>query len=442
MFTKTNRKILKFLTLFIIFNCVFAVNEQSESENLMELQTMNYAMPSISIGSVTASFKKPNSTVAKKGPSLEIGTSIGSLSINSSKISINPSQNLNSTTNNKPSTFNTTNNGSASIGSNQKLNSTKNHVPPSNLGISFKNSTNKIESGLSNASSLSNNIKILNNSNISLPNCFYDTAGNMINRLEKTVKYYSNLCSLQNKPKINRLLAISGIVGLIDGYNKLNSTNVSSQLVTAINSLDSFSDFKFSSYLSQIKAAFKSKTDYSNILNNLWPAISDELDLLVRDNNYPIFFRANIWTVIQAIKSINFLKIHYMAKETQCISNTWEGILDLKELSGDSNFMSIIRPEGICKTDATNIHSSASTYENGGIAMTFWGSENLLELGGKRVTPLVGYINNIIVYEYNLIPQNNSVVHQIKILDVIKIIYFRNHLKSKLIPIVRITISQ
>jgi hypothetical protein len=255
--------------------------------------------------------------------------------------------------------------------------------------------------------------------NVSKGECFFDTVGNLITRLQQSNTFYSNLCKLNDKLKIKRLILVSRIVGLIEANQNVPLNKSSSQFTEAIKSLDQFSDFKFSSYLMSIKEAITKGQNYSLIIKNLWSAMSDELDVISKNENYPFFFRQNIWTLIQVERSIIILKEHYAKGMNDCIPNNWEDIVNINDLTNDQNFMQIYRSHGgKTPADAYDVPVYSNAFENGGIALTFWGSENLNELAGKEKSVFVGYINNNRVYEYLLIPQNYTIVHRLKIFDV------------------------
>ena len=265
----------------------------------------------------------------------------------------------------------------------------------------------------------SNSIKI-SDSNSTLANCFYDRADFMIGRLQASVSYYSNLCSLSGKVRVNRLITVAGIIFDIFVYNSYPNITVKAGFVDQVNSIDQYTEFKFSSDLAQLKAIYNSKGDTSGFYSTLWFAMSDELDQITKTNNYPIFFRANIWKLIQIQKTLNALQIKYSANLATCIDKDWDGIASISDLKEDQNKYKIFDPNGqTCRTPSSDFYFTNSLFDNGGIAFAFWGSENIIELRGKTASPLVGYINNVKIYEYNLIPVNFTIVHQLKVLDVI-----------------------
>ncbi len=171
--------------------------------------------------------------------------------------------------------------------------------------------------------------------------------------------------------------------------------------------------------LSNIKEALTKRQNFSLIIKNLWSAMSDELDVISKNENYPFFFRQNIWSLIQVDRTIIILKENYAKGMNDCIPNNWEDIVNINDLTNDQNFMQIYRSHGgKSPVDAYDVPIYSNAFENGGVALTFWGSENLNELEGKEKSVFVGYINNNRVYEYLLIPQNYTVVHRLKIFDV------------------------
>jgi len=167
-----------------------------------------------------------------------------------------------------------------------------------------------------------------------------------------------------------------------------------------------------------IKEALTKGQNFSLIIKNLWSAMSDELDVISKNENYPFFFRQNIWSLIQVDRTIIILKENYAKGMNDCIPNNWEDIVNINDLTNDQNFMQIYRSHGgKSPVDAYDVPIYSNAFENGGVALTFWGSENLNELEGKEKSVFVGYINNNRVYEYLLIPQNYTVVHRLKIFD-------------------------
>ena len=353
---------------------------------------------------------KSSSNSAKLGvatnfnPSSIIGNPTAKLTLNSTGLSLNVGLN------NKTAAINigssTVHNHSVIVNSSTGLNS--------NIGQGFNPNSISFSSHMGSSSVANNNLM-----NISHHKCFFDTIGNLTDRLQKSNAYYTNLCNLNNKPRVNRLIMVSKIVGLIEAYQNVPLKQSPPQLAEAMKSLDTFSDFKFSSYLVNIKEGLTKGQNVTIILKNLWSAINDELENTAKNYNYPFFFRGNVWKLIQTERVITILREQFSKRMNECIPNNWEDILQISDLNIDQNFKQIFKPHGgSCQIDAYDVPINSNAFENGGIALTFWGSENIQELQGKQKSVFVGYINNNIVFNYNLVPQNYSIVHRLQILDV------------------------
>ena len=306
--------------------------------------------------------------------------------------------------------------GSTTGGTTASIGSRATHLISTNNGSASTPASPITNSGSVNATNYFIPSKYYNDS---LPNCFYDTADKMIARLNTNIDYYNNLCSLSGKNNLQRLITVSGIISDLDGYANKKYTNLPQRSKDMINTLDSYSDFKFSSTLSQIKIGYNSNLDITSFIKTVWLNIGDELDQIISTNNYPFFYRTNIWNLIQMIKIVNILKLEYAANYTVCIKNDWEGILQINDLTNDQNHNKIFRlTGGTLSNDANDIQITPSLFSNGGIALTLWSFENALDLN-KTENVLSGYIFNNKVYEYNLVPRNGKVVHQFTVFNVI-----------------------
>ena len=138
--------------------------------------------------------------------------------------------------------------------------------------------------------------------------------------------------------------------------------------------------------------------------------------------------RKNVWILMQNIRIVNTLQGKFSENLDQCIPNTWENIIYIYEITSDPNFIGVFKPhKEICKFDAQVIAVEPEYFTNGGIAISFWGSENLSTLNGKQQNVFSGYKDNKLLFEYTLIPQKNQVLHQIKLLDVIYFLILEIH---------------
>ena len=255
-------------------------------------------------------------------------------------------------------------------------------------------------------------------------NCFYDSVQNMVERLDCSVRYYLNLCSLKDKPRLALLVDIANKIGYAEGFSTSN-TNITECVKDSIATLDEYEDLKLNVYLAQLKKTIEEGRNRDKIVERVWLSIGDELDDIVRKFNYPFFLRRNMMILLQNIRMVNTLESKYSANLTQCLPNTWENIVNIYEISTNPNFIGVYKPhKEICKIDAQVIQIAPELFNMGGIAITFWGSENLANLKNATKNVFSGYLSNKLLYEYTLIPQKDQVLHQIKILDVILIFNF------------------
>ena len=235
-------------------------------------------------------------------------------------------------------------------------------------------------------------------------NCFFDTVNGMINRLDQTIKIYLKLCSLESKPRLARFHSLAQLLGYVSGYSTQN-VNRPPGFESTISLLGTFPEFKFSNYLRELQQSFQVDVDRKRLLTTLWSSISDELDRIIREQNYPFFLRTNTWHLLQNVKISNFLKFSNHGNLTRCIDKSWTDVIQLYEVTSHPNFISIFRPitkVEVCKTDATIVDVLPEIFTNGGIVVTFWAHEDATILQNGKVSLFTGYISNSLTYEYTL----------------------------------------
>ena len=259
------------------------------------------------------------------------------------------------------------------------------------------------------------------------PNCFYDSVKSMISRLNESVHIYAHLCSLSNKPRIVRLKDLAHIIGNIEGYSLANSKTIPAHMLADIKNLISFKEFKFIGYLKDLQSSFDLNVPRDRIIHNLLLSIGDELDSIVRDQNYPFFLRKNVWHLLQNVRIGNMLTVQYAADTSVCISNTWNYVLHIYEVSRTTNWMKVYNPNDseVCIKDPTVFSLAPEIFVNGGVVVTFFYKESIVALQGATHTLFTGMINNKLAYEYTLSPGDTNVVHTFKFLDVFKFFNFR-----------------
>ncbi len=272
--------------------------------------------------------------------------------------------------------------------------------------------------------------------NLTVIECFHDTVGNMVNRLQQSTVHYSNLCNINNKPKINRLIMVSRYVALIEAYSDVALNQLPANVSEVIKALDQFNEFRFSSYLLSLQDSLRKGENSTQIIKNFWTALKDEMESISKANNYPFFFTQNLQTLIQLERAIIILKERYSKQMDSCVPNDWQEIIQVRDLFHDQNHNLIYRSEsGVNRIDAYDVPINPTSFERGGVAFAFWGYENYVDLQNAPKSILAGYINNNRVYEYFLIPQNLTVIHRLRVFDVIfllNLVKLRNCVQFKL----------
>jgi hypothetical protein len=259
--------------------------------------------------------------------------------------------------------------------------------------------------------------------NSTVANCFYGSVSQVINTLENAALTYVKLCALEVKPRLSRLVDIAGIIGFTEGFSKTNPEKLPAYVINSINSLSSYPEFKFAGYLKELQYSFEEDISRNKIVDRLWLAIADELDSIVRQNNYPFFLRRNVWHLMQNLRIVNMLRANYPVKQNVCVSTTWKHVIHIYEIGSNPNFVTIFRKprKTHCQKDAHTVQIIPEDFINGGTVITFWGRSNLENVLPPKSPQNVftGYLNNRLVYEWTLSDSCTStsaqVVHEFKV---------------------------
>ena len=262
--------------------------------------------------------------------------------------------------------------------------------------------------------------------------CFYDTVDNMIRFLKKSIKVYSEKSTILKRPEIRNLVEIAITIGKVGAFEGVKPPT---RIIQDVDSCRGDKKLEFSNLIDQLANALRNNHPLENFRNAIISGISDEIDKIIKRNNLPHFIRNNLWKYIQIQKVVNELIEKFGENYKGCIPSNWKGILDIHDLSGDLNLKSIISSQQIeCKVIGDEIIIKPDYFDYSGIALSFFGRENLIELlGNKRIdntyavgtsfvevqkkarTVYNGYVKGVKFYEYSLVPGENSVIHRITI---------------------------
>ena len=271
------------------------------------------------------------------------------------------------------------------------------------------------------------------NINITGSNCFYDTIGEAIQTYRDAIHRYTSLGCFKDKPILQRYILLSEILGNIEGHSVANTLVLPNETRNEIEALDSnFIGSKFNSVLKELKESFKNSNPREQIFKSLWANIDDEVDALIRREKYPFYFRMNIINLFHKSRILNKLKIQFAGQEHKCMPRTYEYINDHYLVRIRDHFNTTTLGLTHCPNWPSANDVCPPVFHNDGVAFSFYGKENLVDLNGNSQKVYSGFIDNKLIYGYNLVPSasGDQVIHQLKVMDVILFILFLGNYRS------------
>jgi hypothetical protein len=251
----------------------------------------------------------------------------------------------------------------------------------------------------------------------SKPNCFYQDLASLIERTKAAIATFANLCYLNDRPELQSLVEGAKLVGQIEGYRDQDPSLIPVELLASVAAYTKNNkQFKFTTLLSALLDAVRNKGDVDNLVVALWQKMQDDLDAYVRSQFLPEFFRTNALNLLKGYRLLFALQTIKGDKDG-CIPPTWKDVMEVVTVVDIDIVNKKVYNVPVNPRLPNDITVTPAILNEGNLAITFWGYENLADLKGETTVVFEGYSDNNVVYRYVLVPGEDHVLHQLFIGD-------------------------
>ena len=252
--------------------------------------------------------------------------------------------------------------------------------------------------------------------------CFSETVINYLSRLEQIAKEYSSICTIDKKPDIKALMEYSENLSFLE--SKIGKPFI--QIPQNYTSNITYSDQNLNSTVgSKTKNLLYLWSTGVNITFEMIDDLRSTLNITIQyvciSQEYPLFFLSNLMKLSEFRRQIASLRIYNTENKNQCLPSNWKYVTTIDYISGTNQIVVKYDPKSYystCDNKDSSFTVTPMDLANGGIAFSFWLTEDFTKLTEGNNNVLTGVINNNVLYSYDLIKNNTfNVLHRIKMVD-------------------------
>jgi len=252
--------------------------------------------------------------------------------------------------------------------------------------------------------------------------CFTESVESYFKRLEEISNGYSNACNVNSKPEIKALLDLSENLSGLENYASKPYSQVPSNYVVSSTYSDPNLNNDLSQQTLQVISQWQSGLNVSSQLNDIRQQLRRTIQDTCNTRLYPLFFMNNILKLSEYKKQMVSLRIMNESIKGQCLPSNWKYVTSI-DYKTDTNQV-VIRQDsttssnGQCNPKPLTDEVIINPVDLGinGVAISFWIKEDYSALYDNNSNILNGYINNDIVFQYNIGKSLNSEIsHNFKV---------------------------
>jgi hypothetical protein len=235
----------------------------------------------------------------------------------------------------------------------------------------------------------------------STTNCFYDTIGNILDKLQKNIQTLEEKCNQHPHKGVDALIAAGKALSTLESYK--GQASIPDTVYQAV--LDSLVDKSWTlgnqaqKLVDDMRNGVSGK-DLDSDFANSWDALNFDLEQNTRDEFLPTFYKDNIWSLIRYQRQQIILSALFKGDDlNKCLPPTYSYITSLTELF--TMVYDNYKPDySKCKDETIDLTLDPYYLETG-IAFTFWSYQHMAKVEPQQ-TVFEGYANNQQLYEYTV----------------------------------------